>query len=414
MKLILVGLYNILFLTLKQIYVSVYHITKSKIKTSNIESVMLYCSDADRGFIYQDKKYAQILDSYVHLYFKDQRIACSIGPPGSGVESKNFYTNFCGPSFIDSVYFLVATLIDIFTIGKTRQRDQTLSSQYRKLIKNNNCKKLVGIQPPDVLIDTCRLEKVSVYDIQHGDIAPGVPYYENVARRYKNLNFLVWDNVTSMMMQNYFGVDESRITICGHPWINNVNYSVRSKNNFFLLQLQKARNLYLGDFSRKVLVTLQYGLDKMYPQYFDNEFLPRALIETIKSTRNISWCLRLHPLMSNDKLHSKFLNDLTSANDNITLHHSHEIALPVIMHSTDMHITWHSSSVIEAINFGIPSMVLCNQPYNYGVEKLYLNDARIKPYEQYFSTGLVSWPREEYGSMLSDIISFIKLHKGKK
>lgn len=409
----MVRLYNILFLALKQVYVSAHHIAIPKIQSSNIASAMLYCDDVDRGFMYQDKMYGQILDSYAHLFLKNLNISSSIGPPGSGIKNKNFYTHLYVPPFLYSLYFLAVTLVDILTLGKARQRDRFLKNQYRKFIKDNNCKILVGIQPAGALIEACAVEKISVYDIQHGDIAPGIPYYEIVARRYKNLNFQVWDNVTSIMLQSHFGIDKSRINICGHPWIKHFNNCVSSRDNFYLFQLKKASNLYMGGQRTRVLITLQYGLDDMYPQYFDNEFLPRVLIDVIKNSENVAWSLRLHPVMSKNKMNSDFLIDIIS-NKNITLHHSHEIALPAVMHSTDFHITWHSSSVIEAINFGIPSMVLCNQSYIYGEEELYLEDARIKPYEQYADTDLVFWPRETYSQMFSDIISFINKTKGKK
>jgi hypothetical protein len=413
MKMVLLKFYRAASLALKDLYISTLNAVERRPKTNRPASVALYCCEADRGFEYKGKKYSQILDSYIQLVLKEHGIIYTIGPPGTGVKSKSFFCNFFGPSPFYAAVFFVATLIDSISLGRLNARYRADSIRYRGLLRSLKCNILIGIQPPVTLIKACISENVKVFDIQHGDISPGIPYYEDIGRNFHHLNFIVWDHVTAKMMERHFCADPSRITVSGHPWITFFNARAASGEEFFTNQLKSARDLFANDTNKRVLVTLQYGLDKLYPEYFDNEYLPKSLIEAINERRDVAWCLRLHPVVSRTHSSLQKIIELVTNHPGVTLHHPHDIALPALLHFTDLHITWHSSSVIEAINFGIPNMVLCKLPYNYGVSALGSVASQFQPYEQYSNSNLVYWPNDLDLSLKNEILKFIDCKRGK-
>lgn len=84
--------------------------------------------------------------------------------------------------------------------------------------------------------------------------------------------------------------------------------------------------------------------------------LPEALREAIAATKGrVLWLLRLHPAMLPEK--ERYRRSL-NAFDHVELDLASSLPLPALLRHIDLHITGFSTVVIEAANFGVPSLVI--------------------------------------------------------
>lgn len=200
----------------------------------------------------------------------------------------------------------------------------------------------------------CKNLGIPVVDIQHGvqgSLHPAYAGWEDSmqcsgAIRLLPDCFWVWSSVESAVIKQWSEKSRHKVYVGGDPWrdlwidpmkmTSEMNELVRRGNNL----LQKAQG------KRVVLVTLQYGLN------LGEQLSPiKRLIELAGD--DYKFWIRLHPMMLDlQEEVSKILRSKDIELDEVTC-----LPLPVVLPLSDMHVTHSSSVVIEASDFGIPSVI---------------------------------------------------------
>ncbi|HET6244694.1 MAG: hypothetical protein H0V01_14270 [Bacteroidetes bacterium] len=90
-----------------------------------------------------------------------------------------------------------------------------------------------------------------------------------------------------------------------------------------------------------------------------NDALPDFFMQAIKrSPADWKWWIRIHPRQINDIEKIKKLLEQGCGFEKVELKMASEFPLPVLLQHTDIHITLFSSVVIEAADFGVPSIIM--------------------------------------------------------
>jgi len=190
-------------------------------------------------------------------------------------------------------------------------------------------------------------------DIQHGVTGPLHPAYAGWHRwppgGYRLLPdwFWCWNAAAAECIDNWADVTSSvRTVIGGNP------HTEAWKAGLFEADPAQRQRLAAARLKRDgrpaILVTLQPGLQ------FEDEI--GVLVTWMQQLPDIDWWPRLHPTALDQR--AQVLQQL-GANASLadTLDMATALPLPVLLMNADLHATHSSSTVIEAADFGVPSLV---------------------------------------------------------
>ena len=329
----------------------------------------------------------------------------TIAPLGSRLVGSRAYGAVEGPSLAYSLFYMLVFTLDCLTLKASNWRSAVAVWNYSRRLRELECVRIVGIQPPESLVIAASRLGIKVFDLQHGDIAPGVPYYEYFCKHHTGMQFMVWDEETRSVLVHDFLVDSGRVMVAGNPWVD--AHIDSGKADLLCLEKSTDQYSYDTDNRKKVLVTLQYNLRESYPENFDNEYVPRSLSRAILDARDVLWILRPHPIKIRDSKYVSSLISEFSRHENILVADSDDISLPALLKLMDLHVTWHSSSTVEAKLIGIPSLVLCTQPYIYSGASDATRMGRL-PYYQYQGSPLVAWAHGDEDRKYQEIMKFVR------
>lgn len=234
--------------------------------------------------------------------------------------------------------------LDSITIVNIKRTVEVLTGQsnyFTKVLQKINPKLVMVVTYYDLggyaLIYAAKNLRIPVVDIQHGvqgDFHHAYGSWNKVSKTGYNIvpnGFWVWSDEEERTIKNSFGITQDlKIFIGG-------NLSLKAVIDSF-------------EFSKKencidVLITLQPFVDCLTAV--------EALME--RSDHNIRWWIRLHPGMMGE------LNDYIKKfeqfrNPNIFVKEASVSSLFDILSRMDIHITFHSSVIIDAATLGIPSI----------------------------------------------------------
>lgn len=253
--------------------------------------------------------------------------------------------------------FSIAPLLAFFAKLQVKQ-----TTAWRLILSLLKPKTLVAIDWDIAINKACTAKKIKLYYLQHGVIVADHMYFGK--HTLKNLpagdlpyGFLSWDDVSARNFE-----DLCKTFVIGNQW-----------NNAFLDQTflhwfqEDEAALALYAFTKPVvLFTLTWGRHHQH-------LMPKCMTEAIKQTiDNFTWVIRLHPAVYMKKENrddfQQFLNQHFTAKEiaNIFWKEFNTLPLPLILTKTKVHITIESSVVIEAAQFGIPSLILNSNVVEYG------------------------------------------------
>lgn len=199
--------------------------------------------------------------------------------------------------------------------------------------------------------NACRRLNIPIVDVQHGLAgANGHRAYcrwQNVPAKGYNVmptNFWCWSFADKMAIDDWNGqsdVKESAF-VGGIPSRLLVNIG-------FISEEDKKTLTYLTEGKIAVLLSLQFGT-----------LLPEWLMEYILTSESygIIWFIRKHPTM--DEVQAEILDRLKVCK-NVEIKLSSQLPLDIVLNYVNFHVTSHSSVVLNAINFGIKSAVVCRK-----------------------------------------------------
>lgn len=206
------------------------------------------------------------------------------------------------------------------------------------------------------IINACKRLNIPTVDIQHGaqgDLHVAYGRWNKVPKGGFNLlpdYFWVWSELEASAINKWVisnGIDIHNPFIGGNLWLEmwkgTENALVSTYNNKFKYNLNVDNKLV-------ILLTLQ-------PLTFEEGY-PEWLLNSInKSPDNWQWQIRLHPGMLHERDKVKKLFNPENK-DKVEIDVATDSLLPIILKNVDVHITSFSSTVIEAQDFGIYSIVI--------------------------------------------------------
>lgn len=322
-------------------------------------SVLLVCHDADRGFILEGKKYAQLLDSINDRLSSVGIAALTISLPFS-IESTVAY----GRVFNVNNLLARALLVDKVCrlIGKKGlSRDNRRVRAWSLVLDRVMPTVIIGIQPPIELCMAAKSNGILVADLQHGIISNegyyGLAYRASYGQEGWPSCVLCWNRTSATLIESEVG----RLTtarVIGNPWF--LRFINTSKADRLVSQWQEKMTS-VGHNNRKIiLITLQWGFDHFHSNHKIG--IPIGLLSFIKGHGlAFDWWIRVHPVMLQGSLRAETFLKLKNEfvfHKNVYWEHCTDFPLPVVLANTDLHITLSSATTIEAGWFGIKTALL--------------------------------------------------------
>ena len=210
------------------------------------------------------------------------------------------------------------------------------------------------------LIYVCNKLNIITADIQHGvqgDLHAAYSSWQSIPTKgYNTLpnHFLVWsDDEKESIMKWAKNCPAHTAKVVGNlfqeKWLSKSDVLI-SKFDSEVDDIVKRMKA-----TKNILFTLQYGI------HYDD-----WIFELIAHTqKHFNWLIRLHPLLK-DKQSIKSLEDKLKQFQitNFELLKSTELPLYSLLRNVNLHVTHSSSTVIEAVNFQIKTILVSN----YGAE----------------------------------------------
>lgn len=203
-------------------------------------------------------------------------------------------------------------------------------------------------------VRACKNLGIPVVDLQHGVQGPLHPAYagwrvDGIRETTLTLvpdYFWVWSPSEAGVISQWVGNTVHRPYVGGNPWANLWKGCAHPLPA--IVRLKDKGKAIAKQASGKpiVLVTLQYGLD------YAEQLMPLKTLIELAAKEYVFW-VRLHPLMMNRREEIRhFLDSQSVALDKVS-----DLPLPALLPYCNVHVTHSSSTVIEAGDYGILSLI---------------------------------------------------------
>jgi len=328
--------------------------------------ILLVRADEDCVYTYQGKAYAYLIDSIGDLCDKHGLTIRSVAKPYSRLTGRlahNTPVSYNRLAAIVGILRRVIQLICGYKYGKEWQTTQ-LAHFWCKIFDKTKPRYVIGIQPDASLCRAGKKRGVLVYDLQHGVIADEHLWYgERYRVKTPSIDlpdgFLCWDESSAVALRKWAPLKGIDVRIIGHPWFQRF---LLPDPEDLLVQQWTAPGRIFNNNRPVILVSLQWGLERYYKFDGFNGVLNDALEKTILETADTyNWLIRLHPVQMCGVINKKVQNYLErtfSHLESVEWCLCSELPLPIVLKQVDLHITEHSSVVIEAGWMGVYSALL--------------------------------------------------------
>lgn len=192
---------------------------------------------------------------------------------------------------------------------------------------------------------------IASIDIQHGVIDPDHTAYVRWPRLPEGgyalmpTGYWTWGEDEARILRQDLKLGEGAVVVGGHPLIEAWRNGWLSGTASARTEMRALRSSRPGDIH--ALVTLQPGL-------MSAETL-RPLIDAMSAGGSVFWWIRAHPMSLNDLPAIAAVLGNTGAQFDIA--NATRLPLYALLEVVDFHMTHSSSTVIEAAQFGVPSLV---------------------------------------------------------
>ncbi len=374
--------------------------------------VLLLAHNNDRAFNINGKSYSQLIHT-LRYFLEKKGFIC--GGISTLFDVKNYKHNYYEDKTINIVFLLniiKAKLHSIFTKQTYSEiKINTEAKIWDKILKKAQPKVVIGIQPYDSLCVACHRLLIPIFDFQHGAITENGPNYGRELYLKKDLNriptgYLCWNTESADILNQWCKHRNIKVEILGNPWL----YRFNSPDSADFLIKNSGENKIFNSNKKIILITLQWGMDDIYPDFFnENDILHSALVETISRLNNeVLWLIRLHPVQIKSKKNLQKIKKLFKNNHSVDIDWSSHQPLPIVLALCHGHISWDSYTVVEAADMGVKSYVL--NPGHFSTNRAmdnYQSNNEIKlPYIQQELDGLVR--RSPSIPNSDDIVAWVK------
>lgn len=192
---------------------------------------------------------------------------------------------------------------------------------------------------------------VPAIDVQHGVINPEHTAYThwrappNEGSALMPTAYWTWSEEEARIIREGVPLAGDAVVVGGHPFVEAwqagwFETASTARSEAVALKGRLPSHMH-------ALVTLQPGLME--------EAVLRPLLDAMREVRNVEWWVRGHPGSQNDLSVVESLLKNTDAT--YDLEASTRLPLYALLENADIHLTHSSSTVIEAANFGVPSVL---------------------------------------------------------
>ncbi|MCK9275953.1 MAG: hypothetical protein M0P57_12775 [Syntrophales bacterium] len=335
-------------------------------KKLNPCDVLLVRGDGDCGYVYKGKAYAPLIDSIGDLGIMRNLVIESVAIPYSKLIGQSAYSS---PVSYNRSALFVGLIRRIIWFIRGRAKGESWANNQRMhiwdlILKKTDPKCVIGIQPDVGLCRAGRIHDIPVFDLQHGVIDDGNPWYSEKYRSEtpeKDLpsGFLCWDESSAAILRKWAPQKGINVEVVGNPWF--VRFLIENPDDSLVREIIHTERIF-NNHKPVILVSLQWGLDFYYKNDTFNGVMVDALEKVILETADsYNWLLRLHPVQLRAIKKEEIRNYLENTFGHLSSVEwgtCSELPLPVLLRQVDLHITDMSSIVVEAGWMGIYSALL--------------------------------------------------------
>lgn len=322
--------------------------------------VLLFRSDINCGYQYKGKAYSPLYDSVGELFINRGLVVSSVAKHFAKLTGEKAHNS---PVSYNRAALIQATFRRFGTKGMAWANEQ---GQYlwERILDKAKPYCVIGSQPNVGLCRAGKVKGVRVYDLQHGIIADEHLWYGKKCRfdlseRDLPDGFLCWDESSAEALRKWAPQKDIDVRVVGNPWF--LRFLVKDPGDSLVQEALMTGRIFNND-KPVVLVSLQWGLDLYYKYKGFNDVIVDALEKTILETADAyNWLLRLHPVQLRGPEKDRVQNYLSRTFGHLTSvewKKCSETALPIVLQQVDLHITEHSTVVVEAGWMGISSALL--------------------------------------------------------
>lgn len=289
--------------------------------------------------------------SFCETHLTDQRIVesllCKFGPPPRPPDWFGAYTTWWKSN--------VGGDLAWNKVSRYLQKIDIYSRIFEKWLRRSRCSVLIvdcwyTSRSMGAILAASRLGIWSI-DFQHGLQGQGHFAYSSWLKGPKNGYevmpdaYWVWgkEDARALVRLNCGTVQPENVIVGGNLWMNKwMNGGDRDITD----ATRKAKALGVG-YNKRILVTLQKGIE------FKNELFPAIR----SSPSDWLWLVRLHrqQFAAREAIEREFR---TLGCPHVNLRQATDLPLYALFLACDCHITWYSTCAVEALGFGVPTIVL--------------------------------------------------------
>ncbi len=319
--------------------------------------VLFLCQDVHRHSMKEGRKYSPLIDSLID-YINDKkgelRIATLATPFskdfGRGCYSEVYNAN----NYV--LYGIIKRFIKTGSFELLEPSNDPLVFEYERLLRRLNCKIVIGIQPSVELCLAASRVGIITFDLQHGLISD-VNYYNINKRKKVNQSgwpdfVLCWDE-ESVLRLNRLSNNIVNSIVIGNPSYNEYSNFNITKEYLNTISIK-------SDLKTHFLVTLtfhDYGF-VFNDIYYNTIGIPESLVQIMRSTPDIFWRIRLHPVQRrfHYKRTDKLLKSIFQNQQNVDWEFASNVNFGDAIHGCHGHLTVSSASALDASILGIKTL----------------------------------------------------------
>ena len=331
-------------------------------KELNNEDVLFLEHENDRSMIIEGKSYGQLCGS-IRFFLEKKGMSCvNVSQPYQRIPSNHLYYEDKTINRIFSLAVLLKKMVSFVTRRNYIEVSRNIDTRiWTRILKRAKPKIVIGIQPSEGFCMACHLLSIPIYDLQHGvmdDISPayGSSFNLEKDRRYLPTSYLCWDEESSVVLDRWCANRNIQVIVLGNPWLYRFYKQYESDSVVHSVLNEPPFNQ-----SKKcILVSLQWKLDLCYPEFFgSDQFLHSAIIDAVKALDDdVNWLIRLHPIQMKSPKILQELDRVFASHKNVYIHWASSMPLPVVLSFSHGHVTWDSSTVLDASLFGVKTYLL--------------------------------------------------------
>lgn len=330
---------------------------RTKINDLQKVDILYLCHDNSRPVNINGVLFSPLIDTI--NYRLQEYKSYTIALPFSIRSGKETFGNVINVNFYILIGLLKRFLRFQSLLLKEIENDPIIR-MYEKILEKTRPKIIIGIQPSSEICIAAHRNNIEVYDLQHGIIYTKAndSYYSNAKRRFNEAKS--WPDY--ILCRNSFSHDKV---------LNELDFSkpknISNLNKYFYHKIYKDGKNNLEVFKNPTKKIILFTLQPVYDDNFMNEnkmegiIFPKVLLRLIKENK-YNYLIKLHPSqIQHPILYEKHQNafiKIFEGLDNVDFIECNKYPLDNSLSFCDLHITFHSACVFDAMDYNIASILL--------------------------------------------------------